>query len=386
MAERASFFISYRRDDSAGHVGRLYDTLAARFGAAQIFVDIDHIGPGEDFVRVLDGAVAKSLVMLVVIGKRWLVDESGYSRLQNPGDWVRLEVVAGLQRGMRVIPVLVQGASMPNARDLPHDLRDLTTRNAFELSDLRWRDDVQRLIAELDRIVTAAHKEAVAAARAKASADARVHASEHDGDARSGKGIRWSWIAAAAVLVLIAGFYYRGKSAQSGDTGGSSSQVASAEPPSVPANVADNGASAKDDARRWRRDAKLYAVSLQQSTQQNGSVAFSVGYAFVSPADRHIMNIVDGPSGRGFYPVSQYFSGAIYPIATPFMDLSEALAAAKREGMSSPLARASLYWHTPANRPAVLVWTLVPTDQSRAAAYNINANTGELVPIPQLLD
>jgi hypothetical protein len=146
------FFISYRRDDSAGHVGRLYDALAAHFGRQRLFFDIDHIAPGQDFVQVLESSLNRCSVLLVVIGKRWAGSgRVGTRRIDQPDDFVRLEVAAGLRRpDLRVIPVLIQGVRMPAPGSLPDDLKELARRNATELSDTRWKDDVVRLIASLD--------------------------------------------------------------------------------------------------------------------------------------------------------------------------------------------------------------------------------------------
>ena len=120
------FFISYRRDDSAGHVGRLYDALVAHFGRQRLFFDIDHIAPGQDFVQVLDASLNRCSVLLVVIGKRWAgTGRVGARRIDHADDFVRLEVAAGLRRqGLRVIPVLIQGMKMPSPASLPDDLKD----------------------------------------------------------------------------------------------------------------------------------------------------------------------------------------------------------------------------------------------------------------------
>ena len=146
-------FISYRRDDSSGHVGRLYDALSAHFGRKRLFFDIDHIAPGQDFVRVLEDSLSRSSVMIVVIGKRWGGSgKVGARRIDDAGDFVRLEVASGLRRAeLKIIPALIQGTKMPGAAALPEDLKDLSRRNAIELSDLRWREDIERLIASLER-------------------------------------------------------------------------------------------------------------------------------------------------------------------------------------------------------------------------------------------
>jgi hypothetical protein len=135
-------FISYRRDDCAGHAGRLYDRLAEHFGEERVFMDIDAIDPGVDFGERIEEAVASCDLFIALIGDDWLdiKDPSGRRRLDDPDDFVRLELAAGLARsGLRVIPVLVEGASMPASGDLPDDLKPLARRNAFELSDARWR-------------------------------------------------------------------------------------------------------------------------------------------------------------------------------------------------------------------------------------------------------
>jgi hypothetical protein len=110
-------FISYRRDDSAGYAGRLYDRLAAHFEPENVFMDIDAIEPGLDFVEVIEQAVGSCDVLIALIGKQWLAikDGQGRRRLENPEDFVRLEIKTALDRNIRVIPALVGGAAMPNS-------------------------------------------------------------------------------------------------------------------------------------------------------------------------------------------------------------------------------------------------------------------------------
>lgn len=150
----SGIFISYRRDDAAGHAGRLYDRLSAHFGGAQVFMDIDHIEPGEDFVKVIEDAVGSCEVLLAIIGRDWLDSKDAAGRrLDNANDFIRLEINTALSRGVRVIPVLVQGARMPQPQELPAELSALSRRNALELSDMRWPHDVSRLIDRLDDIL-----------------------------------------------------------------------------------------------------------------------------------------------------------------------------------------------------------------------------------------
>jgi hypothetical protein len=140
-------FLSYRRSDSAGQAGRLHDALVARFGDGAVFHDVSSIDAGDDFVRALTAAVADSDVMLVVIGPRWAAPGPGGAaeRLRDPQDFVRVEVGTALALGKRLIPVLVGGATLPDATALPEELRPLTRRQAIELRDSSWRSDVEAL-------------------------------------------------------------------------------------------------------------------------------------------------------------------------------------------------------------------------------------------------
>src|SRR4051812_21100669 len=132
----ANIFINYRREDSAGHAGRLFDALSSHF-AGRLFMDVDTLEPGVDFVEAIEQAVGSCEALIVVIGREWLTieDKAGRRRLDDPGDFVRLEVESALARSIRVIPVLVQDTPMPRAEELPASLARLARRNAIELSD-----------------------------------------------------------------------------------------------------------------------------------------------------------------------------------------------------------------------------------------------------------
>jgi hypothetical protein len=154
-AAAARVFITYRREETAAHAGRLYDAMVARFGEANVFMDVD-MAPGVDFVERITEAVAACHVLIVVMGPSWatVADERGTARLADPEDFVRLEVETALRRpDVTPIPVLVAGARMPNREELPPELRAITRRNALELSDQRWRYDVGRLISTLDQLL-----------------------------------------------------------------------------------------------------------------------------------------------------------------------------------------------------------------------------------------
>jgi hypothetical protein len=151
-----SIFISYRRDDSAGFAGRLADALEAALGPGSVFRDVDDIAPGEDFVTAIEQALARSAALLVVIGRHWLqaADAAGRRRLDQPQDFVRLEIRLALERGIRVIPLLVDRAAMPTEGELPPDIAPLARRQAVELDDSRWTADIERLVRGLGPAAT----------------------------------------------------------------------------------------------------------------------------------------------------------------------------------------------------------------------------------------
>ena len=149
-------FISYRRDDSAGYAHAIYRELLQHFSRDRLFMDVDTVEPGVDFVRVIEEAVGECDVFLALIGKRWASVVSGAtSRLDNPEDFVRLEISTALARDMRVIPVLVDGMMMPGAETLPDVLKPLSRRNAIEISNTRFNFDVERLITAVRKILDA---------------------------------------------------------------------------------------------------------------------------------------------------------------------------------------------------------------------------------------
>jgi hypothetical protein len=148
-------FISYRRDDSRHAAGRLWDRLQQAYGPEQLFMDVDNVAPGLDFVRVLSEQVAACAAMLVIIGPNWLDvrDEDGARRLDNPYDFVRIEIEAALARDVRVIPVLVDGARIPRDDVLPEALRPLARRQAVRLTHEQFGADASQLVEALRDVV-----------------------------------------------------------------------------------------------------------------------------------------------------------------------------------------------------------------------------------------
>src|SRR5262245_14741 len=147
----AKVFISYRRADSAGSAGRVMDRLDRELGRDLVFMDVDAIPLGTNFSKVLHEEVAKCSVLLAVIGPNWLDarDEHGNRRLDNPNDFVRIEIAAALQRSIPVIPLLLDGAKIPKADELPEDLKELALRNGMEIRHASFQDDMNRLIRGL---------------------------------------------------------------------------------------------------------------------------------------------------------------------------------------------------------------------------------------------
>ena len=156
--QKGRIFISYRRADSAGYAGRIYDRLTAHFGEDAVFMDVDTIEAGIDFVEVLQNAVQSCDVLVALIGRRWLdsKDADGKRRLDNPEDFVRVEIAAALERDIRVIPVLVDGVTIPRSTELPENLKPLARRNALQVNHHSFNADARRLISQLELALKAA--------------------------------------------------------------------------------------------------------------------------------------------------------------------------------------------------------------------------------------
>jgi hypothetical protein len=154
-SEKKLLFLCYRREDTQDAAGRLHDRLVATFGSETVFMDIDSVPLGIDFVDHVTEQISQCSAVIVMIGRQWLTvqDKQGRKRLEADNDLVRVEVAAALQRRIPVIPVLVQDAKMPHADDLPDDIRLLARRNGIQLDATRWRTDVERLIKELNRVM-----------------------------------------------------------------------------------------------------------------------------------------------------------------------------------------------------------------------------------------
>lgn len=152
-AQKKKLFISYRVQDTSADTGRLVDALKQVFYEDQIFMDIEKLEPGVDF-RV---ALAKSLetcdVLFAVIGPNWSgTDKNGNNRITQPEDWVRIELETALKRDIRVIPVLMRDAALPQPGELPESLHPLLNRQTYEISNKRWKYDTDQLIRFLTQL------------------------------------------------------------------------------------------------------------------------------------------------------------------------------------------------------------------------------------------
>lgn len=141
-------FISYRREDTSGHAGRLLYPLRRRYGRAHVFMDVTGIAPGDEYAPVIERTIAASDVVLVVIGREWLTcrNAAGGRRLDDPGDFLRLEITSALRVGRKIIPVLVEDAPLPPESEVPPDLRPLFAHQAMPLNDRSWDRDVEDLM------------------------------------------------------------------------------------------------------------------------------------------------------------------------------------------------------------------------------------------------
>jgi len=150
----SGIFICYRREDSAPYAGRLYDRLSAHFGAGRVFMDVDDIPPGADFLAQIESRIASCDALIAVIGKDWLTarNAKGQIRLTDPNDFVGLELAAALRRGILVIPALVGGAAMPKAEELRDSLRELSRKNAVTLHDDNFLRDLASVIQALENL------------------------------------------------------------------------------------------------------------------------------------------------------------------------------------------------------------------------------------------
>jgi hypothetical protein len=225
-------FISYRREDAAGYAGRLRESLERRLGVSRVFRDVDTLRPGQDFVQAIESRLSDCAVMLAVIGREWASarDLAGNRRLDEPFDFVRLEIAAALAKPhVLVVPVLVEGASMPAPAELPENIRSLSRRHAVSVRDETWDSDVDRLVNVIESAISM---------RDPSRADAPI------------SGARL-WVAAALAVIIVGLLVFNGNRNRGGgsDAGASATEPAAdatsrpaASQPDTPANATADGA------------------------------------------------------------------------------------------------------------------------------------------------
>jgi TIR domain len=238
-----AIFISYRRDDSEGEAGRLFDDLVRAFGEDSVFMDVAGINPGIDFRKAIDDNVATCGVLLAMIGPQWATigNSAGQRRLDDENDFVRLEIASALKRDVPVIPVLVHEAKMPAPDQLPANLKDLAFRNSVELTHARWNSDVQLLTKALAQYVTATSATSTEPVHATVPVQlppANAPAATVDLGKKS-KMPLFGGIAGVVILAIVAAVYFgmHHSSATDGDAPMSTQPAASAPATAPPASA-----------------------------------------------------------------------------------------------------------------------------------------------------
>src|SRR4051812_6307986 len=148
-------FINYRREDSDTWVDHIYEKLCSHFSKNHVFMDVDSIPPGVDFVDAITSAASKCGLMLVIMGRGWakMADNQGRPRIQNDDDFVRLEIAAAIRLNIPILPVLGFGASMPSQNELPEEIRALARRNACTIVRATYADDLDALVRHVERLM-----------------------------------------------------------------------------------------------------------------------------------------------------------------------------------------------------------------------------------------
>ena len=195
-------FISYRRSDTAGTTGRLHDYLSEALGAENVFKDVQDIPAGVKFTEVLKDELQKCSIILVMIGKDYttIKDDQGNLRLHDPNDFVQIEVATALESKKIVIPVLVNGASMPAADELPDNLKELVEYNAVVISHDRWKSDVDVLVKKLQHHIGPTTKKKTASRNANQAVEAASSATKNTSQR---KWLVPGLIGIAAILAVI---------------------------------------------------------------------------------------------------------------------------------------------------------------------------------------
>ena len=363
MARRRKIFLSYRRGDTAGHVGRLYDDLVKVFGADRVFMDVDGIGLGEDFVQVLRTRLGESAVVLVVIGSRWMGSTpEGARRIDDPGDFVRLEVATALaDPKTRVIPVFCEGAMMPSEASLPEPLKALTRRNGYEMRDVSWRLDRERLFEAITITVPVAGRSRRVLQRAgamvllaallvtgawalgksllerfrtdvNAPGNSSVSSSTRPNDSRSGD-----------VRAMT----------PDRDAGMPAAPAARVIPPRAVASAAAQLGRAR---REWVGDAAAYQLEIDCTSGREGDCALRVRFFSDSRAVR--LDATQRAADSAWSYRQNNGTEQSPPLSLEIAEFDRILAMMRAGGITSDIDRARLEYVTLNNRSEVPLWTV----------------------------
>ena len=200
-------FISYRREDSSGYARAVYNELRGQLGPNNIFMDVDTIEPGVDFIKAIESAVGRCDILLALIGPHWLDSGEGeVPRLHSENDYVRTEIATALRRDIRVVPLLVGDAVMPLPANLPEDIVPLTRRNALEIRHSHFDADVARLTSFLVKLVNPEQEEGHSSSP-EAGAGEKSLENAGAADARTRKQ-QWIWRIAVLLLFTLMGIVY----------------------------------------------------------------------------------------------------------------------------------------------------------------------------------
>jgi hypothetical protein len=351
----------------------------------------------------VDDAVGRCAVLLVVMGKRWAgTGRVGKRRIDDPGDFVRLEVVGGLRRtGLRMIPVLVGGAKMLGPAELPEDLRELSRRNAFELSDTRWKEDVARLTTELDRVMGPMATPATpmpaiqtpVVSTTPAVAQPVIDLSSIKLPAiKLPSWSKWAGIAAGiAAAVVIVGFVARGALAHrapspivtAAPVSAPSLNVATDPPRMIPASLLLAGHGMLSDAQQWRGDAVLTQIQATLPSSATGTTPYQINYTFRSATDGAGLQVMTGGVGTTG-PQTQ----KLKPVALPSIrglppdlpvDLPAAVQTARDSGMVGDVRNATLTTAVQAGHSEMTAWRIVPASTDQFRVYYVDATSGKLL-------
>lgn len=357
MAPAHKLFLSYRRGDTAGHVGRLYDELVRHFGATRVFMDIDGIAPGEDFAQVLSHQLDQAAVVLVVMGQRWVgPKEDGSRRIDDPGDFVRLEVAQALARsGTKIIPVMCDGAQMPAESMLPTAVAAVTRRNAVVLTDIRWKSDVQLLIGAIE-----------------------PHLPYREGASR---GLPRRVLVGAALLVLL--FVWRPWSGGTTDFGGGAVAVPSGSVPkaldkTLPERVMRDTRRQLDQVKGdWANDAVLSYVGVDCQSVWTGCHTTLLFQSSEKGTALYASRMEN--DGDWTYQPTPY-SAKWGRVNLDAIELKDALAVARRAGLVGPVSQARLDGPRGNASAASGQWVLEPVDRdgSGRVRFCVDASTKQL--------